>query len=58
MSAKKWVKDRLKERSTRIALAAVATSCGWVVTPEQIAFVAPAIVGIIGLIEAAIPDKK
>jgi hypothetical protein len=58
MSVKNWVKNRLKERSTRVALAAIAGSFGWVITPDQIAIVAPVVVGIIGTIEAFIPDEK
>ena len=54
---KDWALARLKERSTRIGLAAILTSAGMTISPEQIEMIVSLVLFISGMAEAAIPDQ-
>ncbi len=49
--------NRLKERSTRVGLIALAASCGVMIAPEQLETIAAVGAGLMGVIEALFPDK-
>ena len=54
---KDWALARLKDRSTRIGLAAILTSAGMTISPEQIEMIVSLVLFISGMAEAAIPDQ-
>ena len=54
----KWIKDRLKERSTWKGAVWLITACGIALTPEQTEAIITAGLAIAGVLDVFLADKK
>ena len=53
-----WLLRRLRERSTYVGLAAVASAAGIEVSTDQVDTVATAALGLFGVLNMFVPDGK